>query len=57
MTFAAVMDISTEKVVLALAATWGVPAKHGDIPNTYVRADKETHLDIFLLVPSGMTLS
>ena len=30
LTFAAVMDISTAKVVLALAATCGVPAKHGE---------------------------
>ena len=40
------MAISTVKVVLALAATWGVTAKHGDIPNAYAKADKETHLDI-----------
>ena len=52
--FAAVMNISTYKVVLALAATWGVPAKHGDIPNTYVKADKEAYLDIFLSVLRGM---
>ena len=32
-TFAAFMDISTVKVVLALAAFWVVPAKHGYIPN------------------------
>ena len=57
LTFAAVMDISTAKVVLALAATWGVPAKHGDIPNAYVRAEKEPHLDIYLQVPRGMTVS
>ena len=38
LTFAAVMDISTAKVVLALSATWGVPAKHGYIPTAYVRA-------------------
>uniref|UniRef100_A0AAV1UMW7 Uncharacterized protein n=1 Tax=Peronospora matthiolae TaxID=2874970 RepID=A0AAV1UMW7_9STRA len=57
LTFAAVMDISTAKVVLALAATWGVPAKHGDIPNAYVRAEKEAHLDICLQVPRGMTVS
>ena len=50
-------DISTAKVVLALVATWGVPAKHGDIPNAYVRAEKEAHLDIYLQVPSGMTVS
>ena len=41
LTFSAVMDISTSKVVLALAATWD-----GDILNTYVRAEKEAHLDI-----------
>ena len=57
MTFAAVMDISTEKVVLALAATWVVPAKHGDIPNAYVRAKKEVKLDSFLQVSRGMTVS
>ena len=38
LTFNAVMDISAAKVVLALAATCGVPAKLGDIPNAYVRA-------------------
>ena len=57
LTFAAVMDISTAKVVLALAATWGVPSKHGDIPNAYVRAEKEAHLGICLQVPRGMTVS
>ena len=57
LTFAAVMDISTAKVVLALAATWGVPSKHGDIPNAYVRAEKKAHLDICSQVPRGMTLS
>lgn len=36
LTFAAVMELSTVKVILALAATWEVPAKHGDIPNAYV---------------------
>ena len=54
--FAAVMDISTAKVVLALAATWGVPEKHGDIQNAYVRAEKEAHLDIWLEAPRGMTV-
>ena len=42
------MDMSTFKVLLALAATWGVPAKHGDILNAYVKANKESHLEIFL---------
>ena len=41
LTFAAVVDLSTVKIIMALAATWGgVPAKHGDIPNAYVKADK-----------------
>ncbi|CAI5724634.1 unnamed protein product [Hyaloperonospora brassicae] len=29
--------MSTVKVIRALAATWNVPAKHGDIPKAYVR--------------------
>ena len=37
LTFAAVMDMTPVKVILALAATWGVPAKHGDVPNAYVK--------------------
>ena len=43
--------------MFALSATWGVPAKHGDIPNAYVRAEKEAHLDICLQVPRDMTVS
>uniref|UniRef100_A0AAV1T9S2 Uncharacterized protein n=1 Tax=Peronospora matthiolae TaxID=2874970 RepID=A0AAV1T9S2_9STRA len=48
----------TVKVILALAATWGVPAKHDDIPNAYVKkADKEPHLRIYLQMPRGMSIS
>ena len=47
LTFAAVMYISTAKVVLALAPTLGVPAKRGDIPNAYVRAEIESHIYIY----------
>lgn len=50
------MDISTVKGVLALASTWGVPAKHGNIPNAYVKAEKVAHLRIFMHVPKGMTV-
>uniref|UniRef100_A0AAV1UKL9 Reverse transcriptase Ty1/copia-type domain-containing protein n=1 Tax=Peronospora matthiolae TaxID=2874970 RepID=A0AAV1UKL9_9STRA len=58
LTFAAVMDLSTVKVILALAATWGgVSAKHGDIPNAYVKAYKEPHLRIYLQMPRGMPVS
>ena len=55
--FAAVMDLSTVKVILALAATWDVPAKYGDIPYAYLKADKEVHMDIYLKLPSGMSVS
>lgn len=48
--------MSTVKVILALAATWKVPAKHGDIPNAYVKADKENHLEIYLPIPRGMDI-
>uniref|UniRef100_A0AAV1UAW8 Uncharacterized protein n=1 Tax=Peronospora matthiolae TaxID=2874970 RepID=A0AAV1UAW8_9STRA len=56
LTFAAVTDMSTVKVILALAATWKVPAKTGDISNAYVKADKEVHLDIYLQVPPNMDI-
>ena len=56
LTFAAVMDMSTVKVILALAVIWGVPVKHGDISNAYVKADKEAHLEILLQVPQAMTI-
>ncbi|CAI5711699.1 unnamed protein product [Peronospora destructor] len=54
LTFAAVMELSTVKIILVLALGWGVPARHGDIPNAYVKADKEEHLEIFIAVPQGM---
>lgn len=42
--FAAAMDLSTVKVILTMAATWGVRVKHEDIPNAYVKANKEENL-------------
>ena len=47
LTFSAVMELSTMKMILVFAMRLGVPARHGDIPNTYVKANKEEHLDIF----------
>ena len=49
--FAAVMDMLSIKFILALARKWRVPAKHGDIPNAYVKAEKEPELGIFLRIP------
>uniref|UniRef100_A0AAV1UE71 Reverse transcriptase Ty1/copia-type domain-containing protein n=1 Tax=Peronospora matthiolae TaxID=2874970 RepID=A0AAV1UE71_9STRA len=50
------MELSTVKVILVLALRWGVPARHGGIPNAYVKADKEEHLDIYLAIPQGMKI-
>ena len=49
--FAEVMDRSNVKTVLALAIKWRVPAKHGDIPNAYLKAEREPELRIFLHIP------
>ncbi|KAG6612031.1 Integrase catalytic core protein [Phytophthora cinnamomi] len=35
---------------------WRVPAKHGDVPNAYVKADKEEDLRIYIRVPQGMKI-
>ncbi|OWY93993.1 putative mitochondrial protein [Phytophthora megakarya] len=53
-TFAAVIDMSGVKLLLALARKWRVPAKHGDVPNAYVKADKEAELVIYIRVPQRM---
>lgn len=47
------MDMSTVKVILALASTWGVGAKHDDIANACVTDDKEADLHILLKGPKG----
>uniref|UniRef100_A0AAV1U042 Reverse transcriptase Ty1/copia-type domain-containing protein n=1 Tax=Peronospora matthiolae TaxID=2874970 RepID=A0AAV1U042_9STRA len=56
LTFAAVVELSTVKVILVLALRWGVPARHGEIPNAYVKDDKEEHLDIYLAIPQKMKI-
>ncbi|KAE9289670.1 hypothetical protein PF008_g25829 [Phytophthora fragariae] len=55
-TFSAVIEMSSVKLVFVLARKWRVPAKHGDVPNAYVKADKEAELDIFLHLPRGMMI-
>ncbi|GMF48730.1 unnamed protein product [Phytophthora fragariaefolia] len=54
LTLAAVMELSTVKVILVFARRWRVPAWHGNIPNAYVKAKKEQHLEIYLAIPKGM---
>ena len=42
-TFSAVMDLKTAKLLLTLARTSGIPARHGEVPNAYMKApDKRT---------------
>ena len=33
-----------------------MPARRGDIPNAYVKADEEEHLDIYLAIPQGIKI-
>ena len=56
LTFAAVMDLGTVKLILVLSRRWNIPARHGDVPNAYVKAEKEEHLDIYMKVPKGMVV-
>ena len=53
LTFAAVMELATVNLILVLSGRWNVPARHGDVPNAYVKAEKEEHLDIYMKVPMG----
>ena len=53
-TFAPVMELSAVKVILVLAQLWGVDARHGDIPNAYVKAEKEEELTIHMELPTIM---
>ena len=43
-------------VILVLSPRWNVPARHGDMPNAYVKEEKEPHLDVYMKVPEGMKL-
>nr|CCA15800.1 hypothetical protein TcasGA2_TC004282 [Albugo laibachii Nc14] len=56
LTFAAVMDLSTVKVILVLSRRWNVPARHGDVPNAIVNAENEPHYDVYMKVPKGMKI-
>ncbi|KAG6616520.1 Integrase catalytic core protein [Phytophthora cinnamomi] len=55
-TFAAVIEMSSVKLILALARKWRVPAKHGDVPNAYVEARKEAELAIYIRILQGMAI-
>ncbi|KAG2786367.1 hypothetical protein PC129_g17998 [Phytophthora cactorum] len=49
--------MTSVKIILVLTRKWRVPEKHGDVLNTYVKADKEEELRIFIRIPKGMEIS
>ena len=49
--FATVMELIKGDFSACVALE--VPARHEDIPNAYVKADKEEHLDIYLATRRG----
>ncbi|KAG3093774.1 hypothetical protein PI125_g16719 [Phytophthora idaei] len=49
--------MTSVKIILVLVRKWRVPAKHGGVPNAYVKADKEEELRIFIRIPKGMEIS
>ena len=54
--FAAVMELISGKVILAVSRIWGVPARHGDVPSAYVKFEKEEDLEILLHIPQGIDI-
>ena len=42
LTFSEVMDLGTVKLILVLSRRWNVPARHGDVPNAYVKAERRS---------------
>nr|CCA17046.1 hypothetical protein HCAG_04640 [Albugo laibachii Nc14] len=56
LTFAAVMELSTVKVILVLSRRWNLPARHGDVLNAYFKAEKEPQLDVYMKDPKGMKI-
>ena len=57
LTFAAVMDMTSMKVILVLALHYKVPARHFDVPSAYVKADKNDGSTIHLRIPDGMSFT
>lgn len=49
-----VMIVNTVEMILVLSRRWKVPARDGDVPNAYVRSEKEKDVEIYMSVPSRM---
>ncbi|KAE9006602.1 hypothetical protein PF011_g11519 [Phytophthora fragariae] len=48
-TFSAVIEMSSVKLIFVLARKWRVPAKHGDVPNAPLGVDNDSELVLELL--------
>ncbi|CEG45564.1 FOG: Transposon-encoded proteins with TYA, reverse transcriptase, integrase domains in various combinations [Plasmopara halstedii] len=46
----------TAKVISAMAQHWKLPARHGDVPNAYVKASAEEEFPIYIKTPQGMEI-
>lgn len=57
LTFAAVLDMTTCKLLLVFAMYWSVPARHFDVPSAYVKAKQDDGFSIHLAIPHGMMFS
>ncbi|POM58937.1 Mitochondrial Carrier (MC) Family [Phytophthora palmivora] len=59
LTFAAVMELSTVKVILVFARRWDVPARHGDIPNANTKLALRLKKSLYVrecFLERGMTI-
>lgn len=54
LTFAAVLDLPSDKFIVALGLNWGVPAEHFDVSSAYPKAKKEEGLAIYMVIPQDM---
>ena len=41
LTFSAVLDMTSGKVILVVTRSWGIRARHYDVPSAYLEAYKE----------------
>ena len=57
LTFAAFLDMTSGKIIHAVARLWNVRARHFDVPSAYLKAYKEEEIEIYMRVPEGMTIS
>ena len=46
----------TVEVVLVFTRRWGMPSKHEDILNAYVKADPQKDMEIYFGIPQGMDI-